>query len=338
MIALLAACAEDPCEIPPDALGAPTERDLAALAAGLPPSPDPGFLAMEDGLALAVRDQVPPAWDGQAIVLFVPGSSAHSAEYSAIGAGLAARGVYARLVDVRGHGLSACRAADDCEDPSFTEREPVDDSRYFVGRLGDSADADQIVRDLGHVVADLRAAFPAATLVVGGHSSGGGVVSRWVEGGGAAAADGFALVAPYNHPDQPQVRPEAELDCADLAGTGYARLDLGALGDALRGDVHRYVLTLHKPAEYTEPLDVSAYTWTTTQGMAARSVDGFWPAFTAPLLVVAATDDALLDPELTAREAERAPDVTFVEVGDTSHVGLAWSDEVAGLLADFARR
>ncbi len=332
----LLACAEPECVLSEDTLGQPLPWELQAIADGLPDNPDPSFLSAEDGLQLAHRDWVPEGWSGDgAVVLFVPGSSAHSAEYSAIGAGLATRGVYTRIVDVRGHGLSACQTPA-CSDPAFVDRTVIDDGQTWPGRLGDSADPWQISRDLGAHVADLRDAFPAAQLAVGGHSSGAGVVSRWVEGGGSAHADGFVLVAPYNHPDQPQVRPEVQLQCPDMAGTQYARLDLGALGDALRGNAHRYVLSFHKPPAYTDPLDVLDYTWTTVQGMAATGPTAFWGAYTRPVLVVAGSQDALLDPDITQTQAALAADGRFIELDEHSHVGLSWSDDVAAELAAFA--
>lgn len=333
----VACTAQAPCEAEDDGLGEPIAWEQALLEDGFPPSEEPFGLIGEGGLALVGRDSVPDDWTGTGpMVLLVHGSSAHGGLYSVIAEGLRTRGVYARLVDVRGHGRSVCESATSCIDPGFTDRDPIDDRTYFPGRIGDSADADQIARDLGAWVADLRSTWPEAPLVVAGHSSGAGVMSRWVEGGGAAFANAFAMLAPYNHPDQPQVRPEVLLDCPDTSGTDYARVDLGALGDALRGASHRYVLRFEKGETYTTALDVLAYTWTTVQGMATRSVEDFWRAFTKPLLVLAATEDALLDPAITAEQAALAPASRFVEIGDTSHVGVSWSDEVAEVLADFA--
>ncbi len=340
LLALAVGCGGDQeCVVDDGALGAPTAWEQDWLdAGGAPESPAPGFLVAEDGLALAHRDWVPADWTGEgpALVL-VPGSSSHSAAYAQLGATLAAEGVYTRIIDVRGHGLSVCAGPDDCADPAFTPRTAADDGRHFPGRLGDAADPDQPARDLGAHLDALARRFPAASLHLAGHSSGGGLVSHHLEGAGAHRLASVALLAPYNHPDQPQVRPEARLDCPGLAGTAYARLDLGALGAALRGEVHRYVLTLHKGAGLTQPLDTLAYTWVMVQALAASDPDAFWGAHTAPLLFVIAEEDALLDPDESARQAARAAGpVTVLRAADTSHVGLAWSAEVGAAMADFA--
>ena len=333
----LVGCGAAPeCEFSANPLGSLTEWEEALIAAdALPAAPDPGFLEGEEGLALAFREWTPAGWDGTgAVAVFVPGSSAHSDQYTAIGAGLADRGVLARIIDVRGHGLSACASADDCADPAFTPRKIRDNSDYYRGRVGDSADANQIIRDLGHHLADLRARWPNASLHLAGHSSGGGVVSRYLEHAGPGDLANVGLIAPYNHPDQPQVRPSVQLDCVDTVGTDYARVDVGALGDALRGNDHRYVISFHKGQAYEQPLDTLSYTWTTLQGMGTTDPDAFWTAYTVPLLFVAGSDDHLLDPEESRRQFERAPaGGSFVVAEDTSHIGLSWSDEVAAELA-----
>lgn len=242
--------------------------------------------------------------------------------------------IVARVIDVRGHGRSVCASSADCSDPAYTPRGIVDDSAYYVGRLGDSADPHQIARDLAVHLAELRAAWPDSSRHLVGHSSGGGVVSHFAESAGLAGIASVTLLAPYNHPDQPQVRDDVQLDCEGLAGTQYARLDLGALGDALRGNAHRYVLSFHKGATYTQPLDTLAYTWNTVQGMSTADPDAFWGAHTAPLLFVAADRDRLLDPVESEQQAERAAgDVTFHLESETSHVGLSWSDAVAARVA-----
>jgi len=338
LLSLLVGCAEpDVCPIAEDPLGSLTLWEEQWLEdGGAPVSPDHHTLIAEDGLMLAYRDWVPDGWTGVgAVAVLVPGSSAHSEQYAQLGATLSEEGVYTRIIDVRGHGRSVCESLYTCDEPAHVPRQPEDDGIYYPGRVGDSADPHQLARDLGTHLAHLRTLWPDASQHLVGHSSGGGLVSRFIENAGAHALSSVSLLAPYNHPDQPQVRPEVKLDCADFTGTEYARVDLGALGDALRGNDHRYVLTFHKNYDYTDPLDTLAYTWNTVQGMSTTNPDSFWAAHTAPLLFIAADRDHLLDPVESARQAERAAGpVEFWKAGDTSHVGLSWSAEVGERVAE----
>ncbi|EDM78207.1 putative lysophospholipase protein [Plesiocystis pacifica SIR-1] len=330
---------QDACEPPPEfGLGEPTAWEQAFLdGGGLPPSPPPSQTLAEDGLALVHYEWIPAGWTGEGpAVVFVHGSSAHAALYSLIGQTLADEGVYARLIDLRGHGRSVCLAEDACGDPSGP-RSFVDDGRYWAGRPGDSADPDQIVRDLRQHLDEVRAAWPEAPLFVAGHSSGGGVVSRMVATGGMAGLSGAMLLAPFNHPEQPQ-NELGSWDCGRVVGTDYAHVHLPVLGAARRGEVHRYTLSFHKPPEYADPLDTLWNSYTTAQGMAAPDPESFHAAFTQPTLWVVGEQDALFDLDASRAEHARMPGAAaFVVVEDTSHVGISWSAGTARLLADFAK-
>lgn len=329
-----AACSE-PCEPAPEegALGEATPWEQAYMAGSDAPSPAERLtLDAEDGLPLAYTEWVPEDWDGTGpIVLFVHGSGAYGDLYATHGQTLAEEGVFARLIDVRGHGWSVCTEAGVCGAPDSVPT-PADDGRYWVGRKGDARDVDQHARDVHAHVADLRARWPDASLTLAGHSSGGGLVSRYASQIGTASLDRIALLAPFNHAEQPQ-NDLHTWECGAVSGTDYARVDLGALGDALRGHPHRYVLSLHKEASYTTPIDTLQYSWTTMVGMAVERED-FHDTLQVPTVWYAAEQDALMDLERSRLEFERLPrGASFVTVQDTSHIGLAWSASVSRHLA-----
>ncbi|MGH1344624.1 MAG: alpha/beta hydrolase [Nannocystales bacterium] len=337
LLGLLASCSEPCRDAPQGDLGEPTawEREFVS-GDGLPESPEPEFLAAEDGLPLAYRDWVPTDWDGTgAMVLLLHGSSAYGELYAALGEGVAAEGVLLRIVDLRGHGLSSCVTPTECGTRS--PRVYEDDGAYWPGRPGDALDPFQHARDVALHLEHLRAQWPAARLLLMGHSSGGGLVSRVVESGGMAGLDGAIVLAPFNHADQPQ-NELLSWDCGRGVGTAYAQVDLGALGDAMRDNPHRYVLDLVKNEEYRADLDTQRYTATTMLGLAVLDADRFHAAFVGPTLWVAGEEDALLDVEESRGEFDRMPGGTaFVTVTDTSHVGVTWSRGVAQLCARFAK-
>ena len=335
-VGLLASC-QDPCQPAPEGdLGEPTAWELQFLEnGGLPESPPPEFVVAEDGLPLAYRDWVPDGWDGTgAMVLLLHGSSAYGELYGALGQGMAAEGVLVRVVDLRGHGLSACVREGECGTADV--RSYVDDGAYWVGRPGDALDESQHARDVDLHLEDMRARWPDARVMLMGHSSGGGLVSRYIEGAGMAGIDGAILLAPFNHPDQPQ-NELISWDCGRGVGTAYAQVDLGALGDAMRGNPHRYVLDLVKNEDYRADLDTTRYTATTMLGLSVRDVDRFHAAFSGPTLWVAGDRDALLEVDASRSEFERMPGgAAFLTVRDTSHVGVTWSEGVARVSATFA--
>ena len=231
--------------------------------------------------------------------------------------------------------MSACVSPSECN--TDTSRTYVDDGAYWPGRPGYALDESQHGRDVNVHLEDMQARWPGARLILMGHSSGGGLVARIVESDGMAGLDGAILLAPFNHPDQPQ-NDLISWDCGRGVGTPYAQVDLGALGDAMRNDPHRYVLDLVKNEEYRTDLDTSRYTANTMVGLAVRDPERFHAAFSRPTLWVAGDLDALLDLELSKEEFEKMPGGSaFLTVEDTSHVGVTWSVGVARQCAAFAK-
>jgi len=336
-VSLLLACAK-PCEPePPGEVGALTAWEQQFLEGrALPASPAPQFVTAEDGLQLAFSEWVPSGFTaGQPVVLLVHGSSARGGLYSALARGLAEAGVLTRLIDLRGHGLSRCPAPGLCQPdlpPDYAEA-----TGTWPGRPGDAADANQLTRDLQRHLGALAARAPGSPVLLVGHSSGAGLVARFIETSGMSQLAGAVLLAPFHHPDQPQNDLDS-WECGRVVGTTYARVDLGALGDARRGTPHRYVLRLEKEPTLSDPRDTLRYTYTMMTGLAVADASSFHQAFTGPTLWVAGDRDALLDLEASRTEYARLPGGRgFVVVRDTSHVGVSWSSGVAAKLASFAQ-
>ncbi len=244
-----------------------------------------------------------------------------------------AAGIAVRAIDVRGHGLSRCVTETTCgtlDTPDY-----VDDGQTWPGRPGDSADENQLARDVQAHMADLSAQYPDARLALVGHSSGAGLVTRVLENRGMSDVDAAVVLAPFHHFEQPQ-NDLRTYECGAISGNSYSQVDVGAVGDAIRGNVHRYVLSLHKQADYLDPLDTLAYTYTTMMGMAAHDPDRFHEAYSGPTLWVAGTEDVMLDLEVSREEFQRLPGgQAFLTVRDTSHVGVSWSPAVAAWVAQF---
>ena len=135
---VLTAC-EPECEpVPPGALGELTtlgEKEFIAQKR-LPPVTDWELLIAEDGLPLAYTDWVPRT--GTAAVPPCCSSTARRPTVRSTrpsGKGLAEEGVFARLIDLRGHGYSRCLAPGRCDPtdtPTYEESETT-----WPGRPGD---------------------------------------------------------------------------------------------------------------------------------------------------------------------------------------------------------
>lgn len=328
-----------PCDVEQedDGLGAITAWEQRFVEQeGTPRADAPAFLLGEEGLWLAYREWSPVGWNGRGdIALVIHGSSAHSGLYSVWGETLAKQGILARAIDLRGHGLSLCKDTP-CSEAEPPAREMIDDGRYYPGRVGDSLDANQIVRDVAQHISDLHKRWPNARVHLIGHSSGGGVVARYVEHAGGHAVASITLVAPFLHAKQRHADGRVDLECRNT--NAYAQIDVGALGAALRGDRHRYVLSFNKAPEYRDALDTLHNTYNTMVGMQVSHLETYRSAFTLPTLWVAADQDTLFDVERSRTESAGFPGPrAFVVVRETSHIGLTWSRAVGALMARWMR-
>ncbi len=331
----LLACAPPTCD--DDSLGELTSWEADFIESGnFPQAPDASFINGEEDLALAYRDWVPAAWDGQGnIVLYVHGSSAHSGVYAVLGEGLSNNGVYVRFIDVRGHGLSICETVDTCDNPEQASREYVDDNSYYTGRIGDAADINQLIRDMNMHIQNLKELWPSAGIHLAGHSSGGGLIARYAEHGGMYSIDSLILMAPFLHYQQrhADTGEKGTAGCASIE-EDYAQIQNEALMASMRGDIHRYVLYFNKEGPLSDPLDTLQNTYSSMTGMQVSNLDTYFNAYTKKTLWVAAEQDMLYDVDLSREELERYPGGgAFVTVLNTSHVGMTWSYAVADMLA-----
>lgn len=143
--------------------------------------PDLQYFQARDQTFLAYRDYQPsPGGDGR-IAILAHGSSAQSVEMHAVGKALAAVGVRAIAIDVRGHGHSGSR--------------------------GDIAYTGQLDDDLADLVAHIRKNAPIAPLIFVGHSLGGGFGLRTAGGKNGDLFASYVLLAPFLSSSAPTSRP-----------------------------------------------------------------------------------------------------------------------------------
>ena len=144
--------------------------------------PDLARFQARDGTLLAYRFYPAQGGSGgERLAILAHGSSAWSGEMNDAARALAASGVAAVAIDVRGHGASGTR--------------------------GDIAYLGQLEDDMEDLVAHLRTRFPKSKLVMIGHSSGGGFALRIGAGRLSDLFDRVVLLAPYLGYDAPTNRP-----------------------------------------------------------------------------------------------------------------------------------
>jgi alpha-beta hydrolase superfamily lysophospholipase len=144
-------------------------------------APEPSGFQARDGTWLAYRLYPAANRARDRIAILAHGSSASSIEMHQVASALAASGVTAVALDIRGHGASGTR--------------------------GDIAYPGELDDDLADLVAELRKSNRSARFSLIGHSAGGGFALRIAGGPLGQEFDRFVLLAPYLGYSAPTNRP-----------------------------------------------------------------------------------------------------------------------------------
>ena len=128
-------------------------------------------LTASDGIKLAYRRYIPAA--PHAVLLFYHGGGAHSgAGYQHIGKGLQTLfDVAVYMPDIRGHGASG-------------------------DRRGNAPSPNQVWDDISTFIKHIRAEHPKLPILLGGHSSGGGMVLNYSSQTNREAVDNYIFLSP----------------------------------------------------------------------------------------------------------------------------------------------
>lgn len=206
-------------------------------------------------------------------------------------------------------------------------------------RRGDIDYIDQMVDDLHDLIQTIRAEQPDARIIVGGHSSGGGLALRFAESAYNTDAAGFLLLAPYVAYNAPTVKPNAGW------ATVFTRRIIGLVmlnNIGIRLLNNQTVITFDMPAAYRDGTETLSYTYRLNTGYAPDNYKKALRAIKVPLLVIVGSADELfhadqyqpLIAEYTAGEVRVIEGVT--------HMGAAVDPQVLPLasawLADRAQR
>ncbi len=251
-----------------------------------------------DGTWLAYRLYPAAGAATNRVAIVIHGSSASSDEMNPAAKALAAAGVTAVAIDVRGHGASGTR--------------------------GDIGYSGQLQDDLADLCDHLKQGRPDAHFLLIGHSLGGGFVARVAGSPVGRRFDRFVLLSPFLGPQAPTNRPNegkgrwAEIDTPRiLALTALRRLGVSA-GESLPviayandPSVAKYTTSVYSfrlLSDYSPEFDY-AKTEAAIRGAAGK------------LTVIAGDDDELMDAAAYERalkplgaEVERIPGVDHVGI------------------------
>lgn len=154
-----------------------------AIDANYSNMPEMTLFTSRDGQQLGYRLYGDTIYSNR-IVILIHGSGWHGMQFHPMASYLAERGDLVIVPDLRGHGVSPARRGD-------------------VDHIG------QLEEDLADLIDRLEAIAPDKPVIIGGHSSGGGLVVRFAGGEYGDKADGFILLAPFLKYNAPTTKPNS---------------------------------------------------------------------------------------------------------------------------------
>ncbi|WP_018295703.1 alpha/beta hydrolase [Corynebacterium lubricantis] len=242
------------------------------------------------------------------LIVLIHGSAWHGMQFHPMASALAARGLGTVVVpDLRGHGDNPQRRGD------------ID----YIGQLED---------DLADLIAEMQSEQNYGEVVVGGHSSGGGLVVRFAGGKHGHQADRFVLMAPFLKYNAPTTKPNS----GNWAYPATRRI----IGLTMLNNVgitalnHLPVISFAMPQEVLDgPLGstvTTQYSFRLNTGFAPRSnYKRDLAALQQPFLLIAgANDESFKAEQYEPVIAAQTKSGTYKILEGTSHIGVT-TDTVA---------
>ncbi len=244
--------------------------------------------------------------DSDKVLILLHGSGWHSQQFYPLAKFISEQGLaQVYTPDLRGHGVDPQRRGD------------ID----YIGQFED---------DLADLIIGIKQDSPDSSIIMGGHSSGGGLAIRFAGGQYGDQADAYLLLAPFIFYNAPTTRPNA----GGWATPYTARI----IGLSLLNNIgiHSFdnltSIEFNMPQAFRNGTETLAYSFRLNTSFAPRDYEADLSSISQPLLVLAGTaDETMFAEQYQPVIAQSTPDNKRVQVTllpGVSHMGVVVSPDV----------
>lgn len=289
-------------KLPPDQRG----LDFSKLFIDYSGAPELQSFTARDGTALAYRQY--PAESDKVLILF-HGSGYHSRYLFPLARFISSEDLaQVYTPDLRGHGLTPTRRGD------------VD----YINQMDD---------DAADLIELIRKDNPSATLIVGGHSSGGGMAVRFAGSRYGQQADAYLLLTPFLKHNAPTMRPNS----GGWASPNFGRImGLSMLNSAgIRSINDMTIIEFNMPEEARDGTETLSYSFRLNTAYSPRNYKKDLSAITQPLLVVAGTADEAFIADKFESVISQYTEAKVRLLEGLTHFGVVLSPEIQPVIKDW---
>jgi alpha-beta hydrolase superfamily lysophospholipase len=203
-------------------------------------------------------------------------------------------------------------------------------------RRGDVDYIEQLDDDIADLIAVVRADHPNATIIVGGHSSGGGLAIRFAGSKYGQQADAYLLLSPFLKYNAPTVRPNSGGWAQPYTGRIAGLVMLNNVGISWFNDLT--VIKFNMPEEARDGTETLSYTYRLNTAYAPRNYKTDLGAITQPLLVVAGTADEVFYAEkFEPVISQYVADVQVRLLEGVTHMGVVVGDDIHPIIEEWLK-
>ena len=203
-------------------------------------------------------------------------------------------------------------------------------------RRGDVDYIGQIEDDLADLIHFVKEKHENASIILGGHSLGGGSVLCFAGSQYAKLVDAYLFLAPYIHPNAPMIRKS---DDGGNSNVSLAKLIFLSLLEKIkiRSFHHRNVLTVNKPAEIQHGSETLALSFRLVMSRIPQKYQEYIKSLSKPVLVLVGENDELFYPEKFEPVFSQNGKTKTVVIPRYNHDGILFGDEALTEVEDWLK-